>query len=543
MDLNDILRRLPPPPPPGHFSPRIGWIRYLALKDISPNHPLLTPPSGAPNGTVSIEACRILAGAGRGSHNPGMAFTHITTWVIPSLLLVGNINYAPFRKPFGLNEVMVALHLFGNPIDSIESILVRLDAERRIQKRCCDRMGEDGPMYAAILRALDDIGFAERFESRFNQLAKVATSGDSKDKCAIRTAATDLSINRVYNTRRVVLAVIAYMAAVTTNYARAALNLPNQNPPENTISHIMSFRGLFFWLLPTVLLSAHIGIFPSERAARRILASLESQIGGLNLHIRQPEPWSGANYTWRPSKDQSVLISRVPDRRRWLLLALSFLTVTAAWALGFTISWLTPTQGFQPRNLTQTAYWSAWILDTVVTRVIVWSYRRWARKRQREFHGKRLWFWIVWALDMPIAIAILTTQLAAFGGWWHSCYSWSAVLSRGWKGAYINLNLQQEVADLMRSLFPQILFPGLVGHILLAPLLIYIVQGGISRVEVEEDETEEDEQGWRSLRPWPRKRNSRHEEGKDVRSENSVETSSQEPRRLRSVAYRPGQRG
>ncbi|KAI9885430.1 MAG: hypothetical protein M1823_002778 [Watsoniomyces obsoletus] len=527
MDLDDILRRLPPPPPPGYFIPRIGWIRYLAFKDIAPNHPLLVPPLGAPNGTVSIEACRILAGAGRGSHNPGMAFTHITTWVIPSLLLVGNINYAPFRKPFGLNEVMVAFHLFGNPVDSIESLLARLDAERRIQARCQAEMGkEDGPMYATILRALDDMGFAEKFESRFNQLAKIARSGNPKDIRAVRTAATDLSINRVYNTRRVILAVTAYMAAVTTNYTRAALNLPTQNPPENTISHIMSFRCLFFWLLPTVLLSAHIGIFPSERTAQRILRNLESQIDGhpLHLHIRRPEPWNGANYTWRPHKDhQSVLISRVPDRRRWVLFCLSFMTVTAAWGLAFTISYLTPTRGFQSRNLTQTAYWTAWIIDAVMTRLIIWSYRRWTRKRhQRGMNTKKLWFWIVWVIDMPIAIGILTTQLAAFGGWWHSCFTWSGVFSRGWKRAYVNLNLQQEVAYLMRRLFPQILFPALVGHILLAPVLIYVARGGIKRDEMREEgkmeETDEEEgKGWRGIWGRLRKRDSGCEEQKNVR--------------------------
>ena len=405
METQNLLSLIGPVAFPSSFDLSLGRRRYLALKALNPNSAFLIPPPGAPNGTVGLEACYLLAGAGRGAYGRGVVFDCITTWVIPLFLLVGNVNYASFRKEAYWNQVLTAAHFVGNPIDAIWSLLAKLDAGRRIRNRCKDELRhEKGWVYATILVALDDFGFGDRFEDRFQQLKSIALSNKRDAKQACRRAAIDLTAPRVNNTRRALLAVSAYFATVTSAFGRAGFS----DNVQMTLPHLIALRELFYWLIPVVVLSAKTGGFPSEWTSLSVLTDLQEKTG-LDFSLRRLEPWTGGVYSWRPIKDNSQSISGSRDQRCWALLGLSLLCVTGAAATSFTMSYLTPTRGIGPRGVVELCYTSAWIFNAMVAYIV-------ELPRRRAQSGKKRWLLLVTLLDIPIALSTVLVLFLAFQG-------------------------------------------------------------------------------------------------------------------------------
>src|SRR5947199_5780059 len=82
---------------------------------------------------ITREQCKSLCGRGYGSYGKWVAFSQITNWVIPLFLLVGNMNNASSQlKCRSLrNLVFIASHLLADPIDTIFSLLFKIDTIRR----------------------------------------------------------------------------------------------------------------------------------------------------------------------------------------------------------------------------------------------------------------------------------------------------------------------------------------------------------------------------------------------------------------------------
>ncbi|KAI9791415.1 MAG: hypothetical protein M1816_003983 [Peltula sp. TS41687] len=468
MTTQDPYSNIPPLLDANSFNLTLGRLRYAALKASDPNSPLLIPPPDAPSGTVGLQACNVLAGAGRGKYSTDVAFDDVATWVIPLFLLVVNINYSYFQRQRYWNQVMVGAHLLGNPIDAVWSLLAKLDAGRRIRQRCRDEFREDSWVYATILGALDDIGFGEGFEDRFKQLKKIAIAEDEKPRRACRRAAINLSTPRVNNFWKAVLAAMAYITAVVANIARA--NLTGRIPAH--LSHRIALRELFYWLIPAVILSAKASGFPSEWTSLGVMTDLQDQIPGLDLSLRRLEPWSGGNYIWRPNKDNSLSISGAKDHRRWILLLLSVLSVTASWATSFTMSYITPTKGMGARCLVEVCHWCTWIFTAGVTYVVGFVYRN-----KSSNWKKKIWFWLSGTMDLPIAFATVLVLFLSFLGWWNSCWSWSGAYTLGTKKAYIDLDMEDQIVHSMRSVFPWNVAFGIVGQVALAVVMLWFAQG------------------------------------------------------------------
>lgn len=406
MTTQDTFSHIPPLHNVNSFSLTLGQVRYAALRASDPKSPLLIPPPDAPVGTVGLKACNVLAGAGRGKYSSDVAFDDVATWVVPLFLLVVNINYSYFQRQPYWNQVMVGAHLLGNPIDAIWSLLTKLDAGRRIRHRCRADFREDSWVYAAILVALDDVGFGEEFEDRFMQLKKIAAADDERAKRACRRAAINLNTPRINNLWKAILAAVAYITAVVANIARA--NLTGRIPAH--LSHRIALRELFYWLIPAVILSAKASGFPSEWTSLGVLTDLQDQIPGLDLSLRRLEPWNGGNYSWRPNKDNSLLISGAKDQRCWVLLLLSLLSVTASWTTSFTMSYLTPTRGMGARCLVEICHWCIWIFTAGLTHVVGIVYRN------RPNWKKKLWLWLVGTMDLPIAFGTVLVLFLSFLG-------------------------------------------------------------------------------------------------------------------------------
>lgn len=355
-------------PPPRAFNYRAGTARYQNLTRLDPHNIYLIPPPDAPNGTVGLEACGLLAGPNHGNYGRGNTLDSIATWVVPLLILLGNVNYASFDAQKYWNQITIALHLLGNPIHAIWSLLVKLDVKRRIEVRCRDSLrdvenGQDVVwIYSAILYALDDSDFSLDFDHHFRALMAIARSGAAEDQHACKRAAIELTVSRVNNTRRALFAILGYVTAITANIIRA-------NFAETItlhISHTIALREINFWLICAILLSAKVGGFPSEWKSVGVLVDLQAKLDPAPFRLRPLEPWTGGNYTWRPEKNMSR-ISSSSDRRFLILGGLAFASVTAAMVAGLTLSYNTPTKGIGVRSIVELSFWSWWCFNALVT--------------------------------------------------------------------------------------------------------------------------------------------------------------------------------
>lgn len=410
--MEELLHLLGPPPTTFNFN--IGQSRYQNLTILSPNHPFLVPPPGAPARTVGLEACEALAGPGYGSYGLGNALDAIGTWVIPLLVLVGNINYASFQKQAYWNQLLVALGLLGNPIHAMWALLTKLDVKRRIEgrvrKELVRKNERDVLIYSTILYTLDDFKFSEKFDEHFDILMKIANDPAQNEAAkACHQAAVQLKVSRVNNTRRALLAVLGYLAAITANILRSAF----ASKIALHISHTIALREVNFWLLCAILLSAKVGGLPSEWNSVGVIMDLQSRLNdtpGSNIHfgLERLEPWTGGNYTWRPIKNVSVPLSQLKDSRHRMLAFLCFLSVTAAMAMSVAISYSTPTKGFGVRNIVEISFWAWWCVNAIVTYYFDKNY---------GLSSHKFWYWIIsTAKDAFVTVFMLSLLFSAWAG-------------------------------------------------------------------------------------------------------------------------------
>lgn len=355
-------------PPPHAFNYAAGTARYQNLTRLDPHNIYLVPPAGAPNGTVGLQACELLAGPSFAGYGRGNTLDSIATWVVPLLILVGNVNYASFDAQKYWNQITIALNLLGNPIHAIWSLLAKLDVKRRIEDRCRDGLRDVKNrddvvwIYSAILYALDDFNFSLDFERHFAFLMAIARSDAVEDQEECKRAAIELTVSRVNNTRRALFAILGYVAAITANIIRADFS----DKIQLHISHTIALRMINFWLICAIILSAKVGGFPSEWKSVGVLVDLQAKLDPSPFRLKPLEPWNGGNYTWRPKKNMSM-VSSSSDRRFLVLALLAFTSVTFAMAGSLTLSYYTPTKGIAIRSIVELSFWSWWCFNALVT--------------------------------------------------------------------------------------------------------------------------------------------------------------------------------
>ncbi len=482
--------------PPHTFNYDVGTIRYINLTTLDPKNPFLIPPHGAPEGTVGLQACEALAGPGHTSYGRANTLDAIATWVIPLLVLLGNINYASFSKQPYWNQVTIALHLFGNPIQAMWALLTKLDVKRRIEARCREEFktagfnGEDVLwIYSTILYALDDFSFSANFESHLDMLMRVAKSGTPEDKEACRKAAVELNVSRVNNTRRALFAILGYLAAITANILRAIF----ADSIQIHISHTVALRELNFWLLCAILLSAKVGGLPSEWNSLGVLMDLQARLDQCRFELKRLDPWTGGNYTWRPDKNVSHTFSRKPgnsqavsrnrDYRFLVLGLLAFLSVTMAMTMSLAISYETPTKGIGIRSIVELCYWAWWCVNAIATYFFDKS----------SVAGSRKYWLCNVAKDSVGALFMLLFLFSAWSGWWNSCFHWSMALdtSIGRNNAYVDLvNMKTQIHQLIRGALPRFVAVGVASQLIFAVLMIWYCQGTLQPPNMKDTELE-----------------------------------------------------
>ena len=239
----------------------------------------------------------------------------ISLWIVPLLVLIGNFHMAPLGS---LNSIYSALHLLGDPIDTICSLLTKLEVSRRLYAKwvSVSAAGESTnehddlgiPMsildgepalkitpaqardLATVNSAFDDWLFStnEIFEAMLNALIRL---DDKRRKIFITAcieAAHRLSESRVDERRRTVFAVAGYIVAIIASFLKSivpnstrncTLDTPTCTTLDRKTAYSIAFALSVSWLIPVVLLSSMVGGYTSTRAAARIIRDLKSEVG------------------------------------------------------------------------------------------------------------------------------------------------------------------------------------------------------------------------------------------------------------------------
>lgn len=397
------------------------------------------PMSNPANIGLTIDGCRATCGARFDWYDD--IGPRLTTWLVPVLVLVGNMFFARLG---GGKSALIILHLLGDPIDTMWSLLTKAEAWSRCHSLAARHMPNAAAAHlirdrATILAAIEELdGPTADPHARFESLiADSRLAPDVLDHICAETAA-ELSDSRPDLLARAALAVFSYLFAVVSGFVDA-VGGKNSSQPGGRIGTAMFIS----WLVPAVLLSNAVGGFASRRTCLRVLerfAKTAAEAGHADLRVfsgerrsskfrkaaaavetdfHSSQVWSGAAYSYRPEK--RLFRGGPRDVSVSLLLALAFLPVACATTFAFLVIWYTPTVGLTCRHMYIIGIFVAWVLSALLTH-LTW--------RLHLFRGKYHWHFTI-IKDALVGVPALTVEVLSSCGVFNSCYCWAAVFSRG----------------------------------------------------------------------------------------------------------------
>ena len=253
----------------------------------------------------------------------------ISLWIVPLLVLIGNFHMAPLGS---LNSIYSGIHLLGDPIDTMSSLLTKLEVSKRLYTRWVsvsvagelvnEHDDQHVPMstqvekreraaleitaaqardLATVNSVFDDWLFSTNkvFETMLSALISL---DDQRRKIFITAcieAAHRLSESRVDELRRTAFAIAGYVVAIIASFLKSlithskrncALDIPSCSPLDRKTAYSIAFALSMSWLIPAVFLSSMVGGFTSNRAAARIIRDLKAEIDEF-WQIPDPEAW------------------------------------------------------------------------------------------------------------------------------------------------------------------------------------------------------------------------------------------------------------
>lgn len=441
------------------------------------------PMSDPMNIELTIDGCRATCGAKFDWYSD--IGPRLTTWLVPVLLLIGNMFFARLGSD---KSAFVILHLLGDPIDSMWSLLTKAETWSRCHSLAQKHMPGAEEYHvrdrATILAAIEELDgpLSDPYE-RFQSITSDSKlPPDVLDHLCNETA-SELADSRTDLIVRAGLAVFSYLYAVVAGFVDA-VGGKSSSQPGGRIGTAMFIS----WLVPAVLLSNSIGGFTSRRTCLRILerfAKTVADAGHMDMQLfskqrrsskfrrlesttetdfHSAQVWSGAAYTYRPEKH--IFSGGQKDRSVYALSVLAFLPVAYATTFAFLVIWYTPTTGLTCRHMYIIGIFVAWVLSAVLTH-LTW--------RLHIFRGKYHWYFVL-IKDAIIGIPSIAIEILSSSGIFNSCYCWSAVFSRGLANGVVILDPENA-----RRHNGKTWYPGFVGACLGLQLLTFVVMLFVSR--------------------------------------------------------------
>jgi hypothetical protein len=402
---------------------------------------------------VTLAGCYEMCGTGFGWYKD--IGPRLSTWLIPVFLLLSNMEVSPLDK----RRYLMILHLLGDPIDSLWSLLTKMEAWSRCYHLALKRYGSTDKTkvrnVATVLGGLEDlVGFHNNPASVFDHILSRTRKTEKEFDDLISRAALQLADSRTDERLRTIFATVLYGYQLVSAFI-TTVGGGNTSPPGGRIGITMYMT----WVVPSILLSNAIGGFTSRRTC---LGVLETFIQGATTQhdawavLRQAAPgrkdfatvhdyvdslaWSGAIYSYRPSKRLGFRSGR-RDINEWILLLLAIAPIIISSTVASVILWNTPPIGINCRNILIFVMTALALLSAVFTRVSA-----------IYFEGSRHWH-IMLVKDTLLAIPSVILIFLACSGRFNSCWCWSGVFSLGAR-ARIPLNAADDFIKYNKTTYP-----------------------------------------------------------------------------------------
>lgn len=427
--------------------------------------------NGPENMTLTLEGCNALCGAEQTWYTD--IGPRLTIWLVPILLLLANVELSPLDK----RRFLAILHLLGDPIDSIWSLLHKLDAWDRCSRlaaRCSGVCPSCQGVIASVFAGFEELQgpriTSERYFGSLLQQRSLAKHFNEWRRAAVR-----LADGRSNEIGRTVLAFVLYIVQLTAAFVPEVGGAP-PGPPGGRIATGV----LLSWLVPVIFLSNAIGGLPSHRTAYDILADLAANTGDKPLYMPHRRSvflptfpsiaqqcytdyfrslgWSGAIYTYRPWKVR--YISSTHHRHLHTLLLIAFATAPVLIGLigGVLILWHQLPTGLNCRHVWLVGVALLWKISAFIT---------WISHRPGLATGKYHWR-LTLIKDICVAVPSLLIMLLSGVGLFNSCWCWSGPFQ------YPNIGR----VPLLETVYLQnakSVYPTIVGVTLLLEVAVFVV--------------------------------------------------------------------
>lgn len=373
----------------------------------------------------------------------------LTQWLLPVFLLIVNMQFAPI----GWKRFLSVLHLLGDPIDSIWSLLSKVEiwnrcfiialkingalAAREEQKDNQlgnndkqsdeDRQNSDREIrnIAVIIGAVEELihpfhpkkSAGDVFQDFQAMLIVPNMRRDVANQLYWKTA-SDLINSRTNEMRRTCFSIGLYLFQVIAAFA------PEVGEASSPSGGRIGMAILFSWLLPTVLLSNAIGDFASRSHSLRIMLSYmeEMNSSGRELFRRRLKlqtatshfdslAWSGAIFSYRQEKRLFNVGPQSYGHHRLALISVIPVILSCATASG--VLWTKPTN-FTCRHFLIIGVLVAWLLSASFT---------WCIARFCPGSGACQWY-VILVKDALIAIPTMGLIIGSSCGLFNNCRCW-----------------------------------------------------------------------------------------------------------------------
>ncbi|KAL4863801.1 hypothetical protein BDV12DRAFT_177024 [Aspergillus spectabilis] len=441
------------------------------------------PMSNVSNVILDLPGCRAECGPGTSFYDD--VGPRLSTWLIPILLLIGNMHMARL----GNEKYAALLHFLGDPIDTMWSLLTKAEtwsrcfslAQRTIarapnesQEHFNQRVIDVATIYAGI-EELEGSG-TDRFKDYFDRILADKREDMTMDHFyhLCKEIANELSDSRSVELRRAGLAVFAYFYHVIAGFVDV-IGGESSSPPGGRIGTSMFIS----WLIPAVLFRNAIGGFTSRRTCLRIMERFVKTVTHNSVEDRQmfsqdkssyfltnklkttdfytAQQWAGAIYCYRPQK--ILFKGGRRDISAFALFILSILPLLISSITSVALIWVTPTVGFDCRSLMMVCISIMWIIS------VGFTFLTWVTGLASGVYHYRLTLIKDALIGIPVLLIIILSSCGIF----NSCICWSAIFSRK-DGAFVVLDDSDE-----RSINAKTYYPGLVAACLGLQMIVLMV--------------------------------------------------------------------
>lgn len=220
------------------------------------------------NGVLSLSGCYHICGKTYDIWPWKDTFDRLSLWILPAIILISHLSFPPLCW---YNYVFVILRAIGNPIDSLQSLLTRLETHRRLRrvaKSTFSREPQVSEQVATVFAAYEELGWqdvSEHFKKSYQ-----AKELDEQEIRIIRQASYELSSMRLASMPSTLVAIITLVGTLATAIIRTIRQVELENTRVfNETAHTIAVVCILFVSIPQAWLSSRLGTFTTVSSNNR----------------------------------------------------------------------------------------------------------------------------------------------------------------------------------------------------------------------------------------------------------------------------------